>query len=124
MLMVLEFLSTPSVRRATVLPRGTLRHRVISIHALREEGDRVCHLCATSAVKFLSTPSVRRATDRPTGQALTPVISIHALREEGDLAHSHPSCDSKISIHALREEGDVAVVVGTVEKLYFYPRPP
>ena len=33
------FLSTPSARRATHSVDGTERHRDISIHALREEGD-------------------------------------------------------------------------------------
>ena len=57
---------------------------LISIHALREEGDYKA-----------------RGTAGPPGQ-----ISIHALREEGD----GPICQRlecfKISIHALREEGD------------------
>ena len=34
-----EFLSTPSVRRATCEPRNLLATVHISIHALREEGD-------------------------------------------------------------------------------------
>ena len=56
------FLSTPSARRATT--RGLRRscRGPISIHALREEGDR--HLCRCGA-----------------GPGK---ISIHALREEGD----------------------------------------
>ena len=57
------FLSTPSARRATygcALPEDLEK---ISIHALREEGDRFC----------------RRAFGNGT-------ISIHALREEGDRA--------------------------------------
>ena len=33
------FLSTPSARRATVLPEQPRRYEEISIHALREEGD-------------------------------------------------------------------------------------
>ena len=55
------FLSTPSARRAT--PGAVILHHagVISIHALREEGDR----------------SVR-------GLVFFTYISIHALREEGD----------------------------------------
>ena len=35
----LQFLSTPSARRATAHSAGLLRRRKISIHALREEGD-------------------------------------------------------------------------------------
>ena len=57
---------------------------IISIHALREEGDDLPGVLPDEDKKFLSTPSARRAT-RP----LRPVwprrgISIHALREEGD----------------------------------------
>ena len=57
-----QFLSTPSVRRATSEPVGDPAADKISIHALREEGDRL-------------------RQDRP----LPCAISIHALREEGDL---------------------------------------
>ena len=35
-----EFLSTPSARRATVVEAANAAHIAISIHALREEGDR------------------------------------------------------------------------------------
>ena len=39
-----EFLSTPSARRATQPFRPNLTEKVISIHALREEGDlHQCH---------------------------------------------------------------------------------
>ena len=55
------FLSTPSARRATQLVPLVLLREAISIHALREEGDR------------RAAPLQRW---RP--------ISIHALREEGD----------------------------------------
>ena len=123
------FLSTPSARRATRLwglnprppdyfyprpPRGGRRRNtalitvlvVISIHALREEGD----LLERMAEKLQK-------------------ISIHALREEGDgckpaadrkRGHFYPrpprggrpaktaqqTETKRISIHALREEGD------------------
>ena len=125
----LEFLSTPSARRATCPQVQRQVDAVISIHALREEGDR-------------QLPR-RRHQHHP--------ISIHALREEGDLTStksviweknfyprpprggrlklleldhdnfqflSTPSArratvhglekalSQKISIHALREEGD------------------
>ena len=58
-----KFLSTPSARRATPGHTRQLSNAQISIHALREEGDR--------AEVQLSL------ADRD--------ISIHALREEGDL---------------------------------------
>ena len=58
----MEFLSTPSARRATNREKEDHCAKVISIHALREEGD------------LDSDPP----EPRPVG------ISIHALREEGD----------------------------------------
>ena len=79
----------------------------ISIHALREEGDRSHYAQIESGDKFLSTPSARRATRSPRDGAEPQEISIHALREEGDFhtpATARPS--RLISIHALREEGD------------------
>ena len=57
------FLSTPSVRRATLPFRPRSRFQRISIHALREEGDALNGVGVTTAInQFLSTPSVRRAT--------------------------------------------------------------
>ena len=81
---------------------------LISIHALREEGDQVqghdrrpheAFLSTPSARRatfrkaifekfrvFLSTPSARRATRTAIMVRATILISIHALREEGDFA--------------------------------------
>ena len=80
------FLSTPSARRATGLIRRGVQLGVISIHALREEGDAASGLRQSAlwyfyprpprggrlamsvgfipARIFLSTPSARRATGR------------------------------------------------------------
>ena len=55
------FLSTPSARRATTTMWKNTSWPMISIHALREEGD----------------------DHNITGSIMT-LISIHALREEGD----------------------------------------
>ena len=56
----------------------------ISIHALREEGDIVPAVLAATGMQFLSTPSARRATGYERYTLLFYFISIHALREEGD----------------------------------------
>ena len=101
------FLSTPSARRATRPLGGHTRHSRISIHALREEGDRRNQRSYECNSGFLSTPSARRATHRA-----RPV-----LRGAGDFYPRPPrggrlsdyriSYRNKwISIHALREEGD------------------
>ena len=57
-----RFLSTPSARRATVVHGNRLEYLRISIHALREEGDRQQGQRREDGQKFLSTPSARRAT--------------------------------------------------------------
>ncbi len=67
--------------RATTSPRS---NHGISIHALREEGDFKGRVSAPRDFLFLSTPSARRATVLRRGGVLGARISIHALREEGD----------------------------------------
>ena len=92
-----------SVRRAICEAGGGGRSYQISIHALREEGDRV-----------------RKSCIRQRG-----AISIHALREEGDeQAVQLAVWRVPISIHALREEGDILVALWMMRTVYFYPRPP
>ena len=78
------FLSTPSARRATLLPHLQALRPGISIHALREEGDRDANEFIAAVSIFLSTPSARRATRRCPMSIVNSIISIHALREEGD----------------------------------------
>ena len=81
----------------------------ISIHALREEGDTPIQQ-ENMPLAFLSTPSARRATVLFVEKSLFHEISIHALREEGDRREVALNARKKISIHALREEGDRAVL--------------
>ena len=109
------FLSTPSARRATVSLSNRCPTWEISIHALREEGDR-CAIGVDDVVRiFLSTPSARRATSAarsrgcrrshfyprpPRGgrqrilrhRFVVQDISIHALREEGDPHQNECAC--------------------------------
>ena len=75
--------------------------RIISIHALREEGDLFSQVCKDGIV-----------------------ISIHALREEGDGTSWSWRTLPCISIHALREEGDDNDVDKFIASFDFYPRPP
>ena len=102
---------------------------LISIHALREEGDQASN--RASGLRWYFYPRPPRG-GRPRVQVVAVsavIISIHALREEGDTAAvimpyviskflSTPSArratgamvagwfQFDISIHALREEGD------------------
>ena len=59
---LVRFLSTPSARRATDRLKRAVFDTVISIHALREEGDWQKSFSKPAATAFLSTPSARRAT--------------------------------------------------------------
>ena len=106
-----RFLSTPSARRATAWSFATRSPTIISIHALREEGDLSPCAALLLRLEFLSTPSARRATFQHRYQERVTLIYIHALREEGDLALVVADAgDVPISIHALREEGDVILM--------------
>ena len=80
-----KFQSTPSVGRATTNLWCLPPESVISIHALRGEGDQVSRRREEINKIFQSTPSVGRATlgISDDGEALG--ISIHALRGEGDI---------------------------------------
>ena len=71
------------MRRATTAAAQSHQRVQISIHALREEGDK-SRLCSLEGAG----------------------ISIHALREEGDKSRLCSLEGAGISIHALREEGD------------------
>ena len=98
---VMEFLSTPSVRRATS-PRLLLHLlRGISIHALREEGDSTTYKIYTH---------IR--------------ISIHALREEGDRCGFCPYPGIK-NFYPRPPRGGRRSTSGVRRPTgYFYPRPP
>ena len=120
----LEFLSTPSVRRATQATNRRLVPTAISIHALREEGDVYKRSHVLSRRQFLSTPSVRRATRLCPAVDDRFQISIHALREEGDLAAGLADLVvGGISIHALREEGDSSCFLWACPHLRFLSTP-
>ena len=127
----IQFLSTPSARRAT----GRYLHAgppdKISIHALCEEGDEVLLGAVAEQVQFLSTPSARRATqhsnddgvDRreflstPSARRATPTATASSSTRENFYprplrgGRRHPLGGGqqvdKISIHALCEEGDL-----------------
>ena len=126
----LEFLSTPSARRATHRGRsvrpgirisihalreeGDLDSSVflpagsgISIHALREEGDSVKPSGAILNAQFLSTPSARRATTA-TAWPPTGALYFYPRPPRGGRQHTEglELVAGAISIHALREEGD------------------
>ena len=102
----IRFLSTPSARRATARRRVREGFRWISIHALREEGDHTSNAKTPIVYNFYPRPPRGGRPFRDGRPDLLRCISIHALREEGDAAAPTGCLCAKISIHALREEGD------------------
>ena len=129
-----EFLSTPSARRATWLlrcrqrsssyfyprpPRGgrpaarksCCRLSRISIHALREEGDLVIQPFGQMLEDFYPRPPRGgRRSLMVTMPFLMRFLSTPSARRATVLCST--SCIfSRISIHALREEGDPGVIV-------------
>ena len=78
------FLSTPSARRATLKTTITTNVGGISIHALREEGDRRAFLQGRLPVYFYPRPPRGGRPILRSAVLAAKGISIHALHEEGD----------------------------------------
>ena len=104
------------------------RWKLISIHALREEGDQRPSEPLQTHSRFLSTPSARRATEQHFRAVFQAgggdrFLSTPSARRA---TYGRPLFNSveDISIHALREEGDAAHSAGSRRSTNFYPRPP
>ena len=96
------FLSTPSARRATNALMNQDTAGLISIHALREEGDYTRCFDVREEDDFYPRPPRGGRHPQNVGGTASRIISIHALREEGDRVPSKMLCSYT----------------------YFYPRPP
>ena len=107
-------------------PRGGQVNGLISIHALREEGDSPPPIKTAITSRFLSTPSARRATGSlPTRNRSPQHFYPRPPRGGRQNRLKYENTDYAISIHALREEGDRVVNVFTELPIFdFYPRPP
>ena len=141
------FQSTPSARRATVDAFGFSCGHVISIHALREEGDYLtpCTECVSqyfnprpprggrlltyaligsALMVFQSTPSARRATSVlprcPRFRLYFNPRPPRGGRLRSQICY-RPTLT--ISIHALREEGDSFFFTGCSPRFAFQSTP-
>ena len=97
---------------------------VISIHALREEGDTSWWEVRPSVRQFLSTPSARRATHPGVLLQRPGTISIHALREEGDLFRRIRRKGPNDFYPRPPRGGRPRETVDEEDEDDFYPRPP
>ena len=97
---------------------------MISIHALRAEGDGKCFVRRSSSYDFYPRPPCGGRQYTPQVVHVHGPISIHALRAEGDRTAVCIMRLTPISIHALRAEGDVPPASRNTKPGYFYPRPP
>ena len=121
----MEFLSTPSARRATYADVSGHFSNAISIHALREEGDCPPQKRHGPTANFYPRPPRGGRPALPPGLSSPRYISIHALREEGDGAAVrvlalHSQFLSTPSARRATCNVD-NLVVGLIN---FYPRPP
>ena len=142
----MQFLSTPSARRAT-RRRESSRATKGDFYPRPPRGGRPISIFGSAMDDiFLSTPSARRATRPQRSPTTRRAISIHALREEGDSPppwrclrswyfYPRPPRGGRpdaslilgrviaISIHALREEGDVIVCLLEAVVIVFLSTP-
>ena len=101
-------ISIHALREEGDRPTGKSGRRCqISIHALREEGDRGQGGHQGDRERFLSTPSARRATRKclPREKAVIRFLSTPSARRATVTTGVNYNAQV-ISIHALREEGD------------------
>ena len=98
----IQFLSTPSARRATASCSPTPSNTKNFYPRPPRGGRPTSEGGDAHGKRFLSTPSARRATRRRPDKQIPRRISIHALREEGDY-------NERLQKHDFS---------------YFYPRPP
>ena len=97
---------------------------LISIHALREEGDVYLPDQHFYCVQFLSTPSARRATcSHGCRYCFAQFLSTPSARR-ATVEVKNKWDNDVISIHALREEGDNPTATYESIAYNFYPRPP
>ena len=119
-----SFLSTLSLRRATLELKPISNFGLISIHALLAESDLPQSAKVGVGVSFLSTLSLRRATAyTATDTAAVQFLSTLSLRRATYDLHGL-KMGYCISIHALLAESDCAAAPCPHGRCYFYPRSP
>ena len=117
------FLSTPSTRRATRLPGGLGRVPDISIHALREEGDKAGEPVTIPINDFYPRPPRGGRPFALASHILVTDFYPRPPRGGRPVALPNEPGNRFISIHALREEGDVKGWLRATEVTRFLSTP-
>ena len=117
------FLSTPSARRATRLPGGLGRVPDISIHALREEGDKAGEPVTIPINDFYPRPPRGGRPFALASHILVTDFYPRPPRGGRPVALPNEPGNRFISIHALREEGDVKGWLRATEVTRFLSTP-
>ena len=119
-----SFLSTPSARRATDVKATAYNKALISIHALREEGDRRWPMQSLPLCGFLSTPSARRAT-WPYPLGLTNQQYFYPRPPRGGRPSIRERCSGCSDFYPRPPRGGRRTNRPLhSRRWYFYPRPP
>ncbi len=119
------FLSTPSARRATHAAGRTYGQQVISIHALREEGDPTTTWTSAPIMRFLSTPSARRATRVAFGQIIHHADFYPRPPRGGRLWALSTSAPRSVFLSTpSARRATRTVIAARTSRTDFYPRPP
>ena len=98
--------------------------RAISIHALREEGDAPRRPCKGGCWHFYPRPPRGGRPQSRSSRAAPRYFYPRPPRGGRHLCFLSALNVSTISIHALREEGDLLVLCKVHHQCDFYPRPP
>ena len=120
-----SFLSTLSLRRATVRWQEDKCITLISIHALLAESDIISIALLILPIRFLSTLSLRRATTMIIKDTMgITAISIHALLAESDGPQNHQGA-FRYHFYPRSPCGErPAGYHGRADRPHFYPRSP
>ena len=108
------------------LPRCCLRH-YSDFNPRPPWGGRLCQAALYRLIHIISIHALRGEGDKECGHngGKASGISIHALRGEGDdNCKFYKTANDDISIHALRGEGDRFAIFGILSPCNFNPRPP
>ena len=121
----IQFLSTPSSQRATVVPIPPIKRSAAFLSTPSSQRATAVSFSSTAPMAFLSTPSSQRATGCDRAGVRHRAISIHALFAEGDrLAICDQDSTARfLSTPSSQRATTLMVYLMLDSIIHFYPRP-